>query len=224
MKKIVIIGGRGTAVIIAEQIYDANKKYNMDVEVLGFAIDDESYGGDINGFPILCKTREVKDKFKDDKDVFIIYSLYRPDIMKERIDLRDSYGIPLEKFYTFIHPTATICRSAKIGYGNVILANVVVNTNAKVGNFNTINSGALIGHDSTIGDSNYFAAQSIIGSNLVMGMGNFIGLNSGFRNFIKVEDYNIIAMGANIVKSIGSNKVLVGNPARERGPVNGPIR
>src|SRR5690606_28480114 len=93
IEKIIIIGGRGTAVIIAEQIYDANKRFNANVEMLGFAIDDPSYGTEINGFPILCGTREVKSKFSKYPDVKVIYSLYRPDIMKDRVELLKSYDI-----------------------------------------------------------------------------------------------------------------------------------
>ena len=32
--KVILIGGRGTAIVIADQIHDANKRYGMDIEVL----------------------------------------------------------------------------------------------------------------------------------------------------------------------------------------------
>ena len=38
-KKVVVIGGKGTAVVIAEQIYDANVRFGVEIEVLGFAFD-----------------------------------------------------------------------------------------------------------------------------------------------------------------------------------------
>jgi acetyltransferase EpsM len=223
-EKIIIIGGRGTAVIIAEQIYDASNRFNAKVEVLGFAIDDPAYGSEINGFPILCATREVKNKYANYNDVKIIYSLYRPDVMKERIELLKSYEIPEEKFATFVHPSALITKSAEIGVGSVILANAVVNSNAYIGIFNTINSNCLIGHDSKINNYNYFAAHVCIGSNLSIGNGNFFGMNSNIRNFLKIKDYNIIGMGSNVVKDVESSSVLYGNPAQSVEKLNNMIR
>ena len=41
MDKIIIIGGKGSAVAIAEQIYDTQMKTH-EIEFLGFAFDDES--------------------------------------------------------------------------------------------------------------------------------------------------------------------------------------
>ena len=36
-EKVVIIGGKGTAVVIAEQIYDAQIRFGKEIEVIGFA-------------------------------------------------------------------------------------------------------------------------------------------------------------------------------------------
>ena len=214
MKKIIIIGGKGTPVVIAEQILDAIEKYNAKYELLGFAFDDESFGREINGLPILEKTYKVYDKYKQFDDVFYIFSLYRSDVIEERIKLRDSYNIPLEKYTNFIHPLATIARSAYLGLGNIVLANVVVNPNVKMGNFNTFNSNALIGHDTTLGNNNFIAGHTVIGSNLHIGNGNFFGLNCSIKNFVTMNDYNIVGMAANVVKSVDSKNILIGNPAK----------
>lgn len=214
MKKIIIIGGKGTPIVIAEQIQDAIDKFGAQYELLGFAFDDESFGNEISGFPILEKTVNVYNKFKMHDDVFYVFSLYRSDIIEDRIKLRESYGIPTEKYITFIHPLATVARSAKLGFGNIVLANVVINPNVKMGHFNTFNSNALVGHDSLLGDSNFMAGHSIIGSNLKIGNGNFFGLNCSVKNFINMGDFNIVGMAANVVKNVESNQTLIGNPAK----------
>ena len=214
MKKIIIIGGKGTPVVIAEQILNAVEKFGAKYELLGFAFDDESFGDEINGIPILDKTYNVYGKYKKFDDVFFIYSLYRSDVIEERIELRECFQIHIEKYVTFIHPLATVARSAQIGYGNIILANVVINPNVKMGNFNIFNSNSLVGHDSIIGDNNFIAGHCVIGSNLKIGNGNFFGLNSSSKNFIKINDYNIIGMAANLVKNVESKQILVGNPAK----------
>jgi sugar O-acyltransferase (sialic acid O-acetyltransferase NeuD family) len=196
----------------------------MQIDIEGFALDDESYSGYINSIPIVCGTKEAKAYAAKNKNVKIVYSLYRPDLMEERIQLFNSYNIPEELMYTFVHPSAVVSKSATIGIGSVILAQTVINPNAFIGKCCTINSGCLIGHDSKIGAYNYIAGHVCVGSNLNIGDGNFIGLNTSIRNFLKIGDYNIIGMASNIVKNVENSKVLMGNPAKEVEKLNNIIR
>lgn len=213
-EKVVIIGGKGTAVVIAEQIYDAHARFGKDIEVLGFAFDDPAYKDGINDWPVLCGTREAYSKFKDDASVKFVFAMYRSDLLKERIALRDSLGIPPERFLSFIHPSVYVAKSAKLGLANIILANCVINNNVRIGNFTTMNSNALIGHDTVLGDNNFIAAHTCIGSGLRIGNGNFTGLNCSLRNLITVGDFNLIGMASNVVKNVSDGQVLVGNPAK----------
>lgn len=213
MEKIIVIGGKGTAVVVAEQIYDAQTKHKADVELLGFAFDDESYGVEINGFPVLAKTTQVFEKYKDYDDVKFIFQMYRQDILPDRIKLRESYLIPEDRFATFIHPTCTVARSASIGTGTILMANTVINPNAKIGKFCTFQTNALVGHDAIIGDYNFIAAHAIV-ANLTMGSRNFIGINASTNNFITIGDDCFVAMGSNVIKSIPSNTKVMGNPAK----------
>jgi len=212
--KVIIIGGKGTAVVVAEQMYDAQIKGN-DVEFLGFAFDDDSFGKEINGFPVLCKTYEVNEKYAAFPDVKFIYQLYRADLMAERVDLLNSYKIPTEKFYTFIHPSSFVARSARIGYGCSILANTVISANVVIGNHCSIHSNSLIGHDTQMGDYNFIAAHVIMGSNNNIGITNFIGHNSTFNNYIQIGDHCFVGMASNVVKSIPDGIKIYGNPAKE---------
>lgn len=214
-EKIIIIGGKGTAVVIAEQIYDACHNYNKNIELLGFAFDDPLYAEGINDWPVLCGTKDVYYKYGKYNDVKFIFQLYRYDLLIERIALRESLGIPIEKFCSFIHPTVYVAKSARLGNGNIILANCVINSNFKMGNFNTINSCSLLGHDSIMGDNNFFAGHTCIGSNITIGSGNFTGLNASLKNFIQVGNNNLIGMASNVTKNLSNNKVVVGNPAKE---------
>ena len=222
--KIVLIGGIGTAIVVADQILDAKTRYGVDIEVLGLALDDHSRGDELFGYPIVCGVREVYEKFKRYDDVKFIYQLYRPDVIEERTKLLYSLDIPIEKFTNFIHPSVMLAKSAIIGTGNVLLANVVVNSNAKIGNFNTVNSGTLLGHDIIIGNNNYFAGQVCVGSGLTIGDMNFIGLNTSIRNGIEIGNINIVGMASNITKNVSDRNVLYGNPAIIKPQLNHIIR
>lgn len=222
--KIVFIGGRGTAIVIADQMYDAQQRYGMDIEVLGLALDDHSGGDEISGYPILCDIKDAYEKYKAYDDVKFVYQLYRPDVIRERTAILYGLNIPAEKFATFIHPSVMLAKSATIGYGNIFLANVVVNCNAIIGNFNTVNSGTLLGHDIVIGNNNYFAGQVCVGSGLKIGSMNFIGLNTSIRNGITIGDGNVVGMASNITKDVTDDNILYGNPAIIKPHLNHVIR
>ena len=222
--KIIFIGGRGTAIVIADQMADARDRFGADIEVLGLALDDHTSGDNISGYPILCDIKDVYEKYKRYDDVKFVYQLYRPDVIRERTKILYDLKIPVAKFATFIHPTVMLAKSARIGYGNVFLANTVINSNAIIGNFNTINSGTLLGHDIVIGNNNYFAGQVCVGSGLKIGNMNFIGLNTSIRNGISIGDGNVIGMASNITKDVTDDNVLYGNPAVIKPQLNHIIR
>lgn len=217
MEKIIIIGGKGAAVNLGDHIIHSIQKYNANYELLGYCIDDESLGEEINGQPILCKLKEIAQKYNHYNDVKYFFALYKPICMKERIDLFESLNLPIEKFTNFIHPSVYIAPSNTMGIGNVFCANVVINNNTKIGNFNTFNASCLIGHDTHVGNHNIFAGASIISSEVQIGDGNFIGLNSTVRDTVKIENYNIIGMSSTVLKNIDSNRTVIGSPAKVIG-------
>ena len=215
--KVVIIGGKGTAIVIADQIYDAHIRFGMDIEVLGLALDDHTMGNEICGYPILCGIREVYDKFKNDDKVKFIYSLYRSDQIRERCKLLYDLNIPKEKWCNFIHPSALVARSVKMGYGNVVLANCIINSNVQMGNFNTLNSGTLLGHDIKVGNNKFFAAQVTVGSMLEIGDMNFIGLNSAIKQGVRLGEAILVGQASNVTKSFEHDETVFGNPAISHG-------
>lgn len=213
-KKVIIIGGKGSCVDIAEEIDDARLRYGIDIKVLGFAFDDPAYSGGINGWPVLCGTKEAWEIYKNDKEVYFVFGMFRYDIARERFALRDSYGIPIERYLTFVHPTAYVSRSAKVGLGTIILANATIKNNSTIGTRNFINSGVNIDHDTVIGNDNFFAAHSCLGSSITVGNANFFGLNSSVRTPAAIGNYNRIGMCANVLNNIDHDLVMVGNPAK----------
>lgn len=211
--KIIIIGGKGTAVVVAEQIIDAIERFGYNAEILGFAFDDPTMDR-VMEYPILCHSYEVKEKYAHLDDVKFLYLLYRSDLIKVRSELRDSFNIPKEKYLNFIHPAAYVARSVKMGYGNIVLANCAFNSNAQLGSFNTFNVACLVGHDTVIGDSNFCAAHTCIGSGLSIGNMNFFGINCCIKNKVVMGNCNLIGQCANVVKNVDNDLVLVGNPAK----------
>ena len=214
MERIIIIGGKGAAVVLADQILHAIKNADAPYEFLGYSIDDKSLGDNINGYPILCGIKDLQNKYGHLQDVKFFFALYKPSCMKERVTLFKTLNLPINKFTNFMHPMAYIAPSASFGTGNVVCSNVTVNSNARIGNFNTLNGNVLFGHDTQMGSYNIIAGNATVSSEIEIGDGNFIGLNSTIRDRVKIGDYNIIGMASTVLKNVDSNQTLIGSPAK----------
>jgi sugar O-acyltransferase (sialic acid O-acetyltransferase NeuD family) len=210
--KVIIIGGKGTAVDIGEQIVNAREHFNANVELLGWAVDDESLGPEINGYPVLCKPRELVEKY-DDPEIKLIFSLYRADKMEERVNLLKSYGIAPSRFANFVHPLAYVSKSVTLGVGNVVLSFAGIFPNVRMGNHNILYPRSFIGHDTRVGDNNFFVGAGV-GSETVIGNGVFMGMNSTITGNVTIGDYAFVGMCSNVIKSVEPRQMVFGNPAR----------
>jgi len=211
--KIIIIGAKGAAVDIGEQIVDAQVSHRAPVELLGWAIDDESLGPSVNGYPVLCRPSQAASRYPH-ADVKLIFALYKPELMKERTSLLNSYGIEPDKFATFIHPSAYVARSATLGPGTVVLAHAIVSANVRIGAHCIITSGSMIGHDSVV-HNNVFVATSFIGSQVTVRNGVFIGLNSAVNENVEIGDYAFVGLSTSVLRGVPPERVVYGNPARD---------
>lgn len=213
--KIIIIGGKGTAVNIAEGIVDAQEKYNHPVEFLGFAFDDELFGDQINGYPIVCRSEELYTRFGKYSDVSFIFQMNHQFKMYERSQLVASYNIPKEKWGTFIHPSAYVAKSVKIGYGSVVFAHCAIHSNVRIGNHCTFSALTTIGHDTQLNDHVFTATHVCIGSNVNIGECNFFGQNSTVTSMVNIARNNLIGLGASVINSLTEEgKIYVGSPTR----------
>jgi sugar O-acyltransferase (sialic acid O-acetyltransferase NeuD family) len=213
MQKIIVVGGKGTAINIAEHIVDAATRFGKDISFLGFAIDDPSLGDEINGYPILCKTNEVAAKYQQN-DVQFIFALYKPGSMRERVQLLRSYGIDSSRFASFVHPSSYVSASARVGSGTVILSHCSINANVTLGDFNILNSSVVVEHDSRLADCVFVAAGACVGANVHIKDGAFLGLNSTIREQVTIGNYAFVGMGSNVLRDVDDGSTVYGNPAR----------
>ncbi len=208
-----MIGGKGSAINVAEHILHAAKQFGMPLELMGFAVDDPALGRTIIGLPVLCRPCEILDRFPE-PDVKVVFVLYKPAAMRERVTLLHSYGFPSDKFATFVHPSSYVSPSAIVGAGTVVLSNCSINHAVRLGRFVVINSGVVVEHDTVVEDSVFVAASCAIGSNVEVGAGSFIGLNSTLREGVRVGTYGYVGMGANVLGNVPEGSLVFGNPAR----------
>jgi len=214
MKKIIIIGGSGNGTVALSTIEDINT-VKKTWEVIGFLNDFEE---EINGYPVLGKIDfESAQKYLNELDVYFIYTLITSKFRETFLYRLNDLKIPLSKFATIIHPTAVVSKFAKIGYGCSIQPFVSVGPDVEIGNHVQIFAQSLIGHNAKLDNYSYVANNACIGAKVHLKEGAYLGTNCSTIEFITVEKWGLIGIGAVVLKDVPEYTIVVGNPAHEIG-------
>jgi sugar O-acyltransferase (sialic acid O-acetyltransferase NeuD family) len=200
MKDLLILGTGVHAlemVEIVERINNAHKTWNL----LGFVSpDDESVGKKLNDYPVLCS----KEKLSEHKKTFFV-----PD----NNEWYHSLKIPGERFISLIDPGSFVSRTAKIGKGCVIYPNCYIGLNAHIGDYVFCLSGCIINHDVVIEDRVILASKVTLAGSVHVETGCYLGQASACREKLRISRGSLIGMGSVIIKDVGTNSVMAGNPA-----------
>jgi sugar O-acyltransferase (sialic acid O-acetyltransferase NeuD family) len=112
------------------------------------------------------------------------------------------------EFATFIHPTATVSPSAKIGKGVVLALHVNVGPNVVIGDYTLINSRCSIGHDTQLGKYNFISPNVCFSGFARVGDENLFGINSATIPGIEVGNRNKIMAGMILDKNVGEDETI----------------
>lgn len=122
------------------------------------------------------------------------------------------------KFAAVIHATARIAPSAMIEPGAVVLAQAVVGPGARIGAHAVVNTAAIVEHDCEIGELAQVAPGAVLGGGVRVGAEAFIGLGARVRDHVSIGARAVVAMAAAAVDDVAADAVVIGIPARTRGP------
>lgn len=212
MRKVVILGGEGNGVVVANAILHAERMGATDLHVEGLLNDRVPVDQKIDMFPVVGKLADTK-RFLDE-DYWFVNTILRIDGNRERLELFDSLQIPDERLATFIHPMAYIAPSVQLAPGCIIMPQAALSPGSKLGRGTIVMVGVTMGHDNHIGEFCHVAANACVGSCLQIGRGVHIGLNATVRENLRIGDYATLGMGAVLTKDMGEREIWVGNPAR----------
>jgi acetyltransferase-like isoleucine patch superfamily enzyme len=213
IKKIALIGAKGTALNILFQVHDAIMRYAYPMEIEGIIIDNQIPGDSVGPFKVIGSTLDIT-KFINETDLSFIFCLYRMDKMKERWDLLQRYKIPPDRMPNFVHPLSYNSADLQLGNGNVILSNSTIQAGVKLGNNNIINSNVTIEHDTVLGNGNFIAANTCIGSHVSIANHCFLGFNSSLRENVILGDKVFVGMHSMVLEDFDDCRVA-GAPARK---------
>ena len=210
-KKVLIMGGGGSASVIGYAMIDAFKRGLSDLEFVGY-INDRDNVTEIEGYPVIGGLKDIPELIK--QDYYFINAIGKIGVQQERIELIESLNIPNERYVTFIHPAAYVAPNVEMGVGCVVMPNVCISPGTKLGKCCRVMIGAVIGHNNNIGDHCFFAAASCTGAYIKIGDGVFVSLNATIREFLTLGNYSTVGMGAVLLSNTEEKEIWAGNPAK----------
>ncbi len=113
-----------------------------------------------------------------------------------------------------IHPSAVVSKRTIFGYGNAVMAGVVINSSVKIGNHCIINTSASIDHDCEIDDFVHISPNASLAGNVRVMEGAHVGIGATVKQDITIGKWSVVGAGAVVINDVPNNAVVVGNPAR----------
>ena len=210
MKKIIIVGAGGHAAEVREYINYYNKlNLEQTFVILGFLdVNNELHTKYNYPEPYLGTAENHTINFEAEYMFCFGNMMYKEKLVS-------NYREAGASFLTFIHPTALIAETCKIGEGVLVSHNASVGPMVTIGDFNILNSRCTIGHDAVIGNYNFISPQVSLSGNTSIGDYNMFGVNSATIPGVNLGNNNTIGAGSIITKNVIDNAVIVGVPGKK---------
>jgi sugar O-acyltransferase (sialic acid O-acetyltransferase NeuD family) len=211
-KDIIILGTNGNCIDVLDTICDINDSFGKTVYTCkGFLDDDErKWGTELHGAKILGPLSSAQTYH----DCYFVNGIGSPTNFWRKQAIIGKTSLPIERFETIVHPTASVSRLSKIGCGVVIFRHVTITSNVRIGDHVIVLPNTVISHDDIIGDYTCIAGGVCISGSVEIGMSCYLGTNASVIANIKIGDYCLIGMGSVVVRDVSENTVVAGNPAR----------
>ncbi|MBO5312809.1 MAG: acetyltransferase [Clostridia bacterium] len=198
-KRVVIIGAGGHGKVIADIARACG-----DI-VVGFLDDAYDKETDFYGTRIIGKT-DLYVNYKCDCEFIVAIG---SNSIRKRI--ADDLSV---NWYTAVHPSAQISKSAEIGEGTTVMPNAVVNADTVIGRHCIINTGAVIEHDCEIGDYTHISPRGVVCGVSKVGKNVWLGAGSIVIHVKSVCDDVVVGAGSVVTKSIEEKGTYVGIPCK----------
>lgn len=174
-EKLLLVGAGGFGRVVSEL---ARQTYEC-----AFVDDGAEIGTEICEIPVVGHTSDLQELFKEYKNLIIVIG---NSAIRERVyDMAKNIGY---RFPNLVSPSAYVSPYAKLGWGCVILNNVVVQNGSSVGNGVLLNPGVEIHQDCFVGDYVLIYTNSVVRTYAKVGKCVCIGSNTTICNNAVVPD------------------------------------
>ena len=115
---------------------------------------------------------------------------------------------------TFIHPTAWVAASVRMGDEVIVYPNSTVHANVHLGRGVLVNSNVTIGHDAWFGAFCNINPGVAIGGHVNVGDDAYIGMGAVVKENVRIEARVVVGAGATVVCDLPYPGPYIGTPAR----------
>jgi sugar O-acyltransferase (sialic acid O-acetyltransferase NeuD family) len=206
MKRLAIIGSGDLGQLIA---YHASNDRHY--AVVGFFDDFEEVGVQKMKVPVIGKTKEVLELFKQDKfDCIMIGIGYKHMAARKSVFELLKGIVPFGKV---IHSSAYVDTSSSLGDGVFILPNCTIDKHVVIGDNVLLNTATVIAHDSKV-DSHCFLAPAVnVAGKVNIKECCIIGIASTIIDNIIIESNIQTGGGTVVIENLVKSGLYVGVPA-----------
>jgi len=187
------------------------RRAQPDFDVLGFLDNDLSKKAtEFYGYPVFGGF-EMLDQLLADHDVRFVNLI--TGSTKSRYETSRLMAENGCRFTNFIHPSVDLTMT-RLGVGNYLQENVVIQAEVQIGDNSSIHIGTLVGHETTIGHSVFIAHGCSISGSVTIGDGVFMGTHATVIPRLRVGRWATVGAGAVVTRDVPDYATVVGNPAR----------
>ena len=211
-KRIVILGAGGNSRDIVDLLLDINDASGeLKYDPLGYLDDDpEKLGTELGGYAILGPLSRAIEF----ADCHFINSINGTKLMSQKPAIIAGTRIPLDRFETVVHPTASVSRMARLGCGSVVFQNVSICSNAQVGNHVTILPNTVVAHDCVVEDECYLTPSVSLSGYVHVARAAYLGNNSTVMCRVRIGEEAIVGMGSVVLCDVPPGATVAGVPAK----------
>lgn len=204
MEEIILIGGGGHALSVADAILDG-----MNYEIVGYTDLTDAH----IPFQYLGTDEILEQLFeKGVKNAAVTVGCLGKSSIRDRLFHRAKQaGFQLP---AIIDPSAVVSGSAEVGEGVFIGKHAVVNAGARIGRMCIINTGAVIEHNNRIGEYSHVAVGAVLCGDVQVGGHAFIGANATIIQGVHIGMNAVIGAGSVVISDVPDHGRAVGVPAR----------
>lgn len=202
--KIYLYGCGGHAKVILDILHQQGR-------IVTAFVDDHPPAGitDIHGVPVWSTAEKLATVNSNNSQWIVAIGNNR--IRHQIAEKLQNQGY---SFTTAIHPSAQVAQGVEIAPGTVVMANAAINTDSKIGYHVIVNTGATIDHDCRIGDYCHIAPGCSLCGQVYLGNSVFLGVGTSVIPSIKIGDQTTCGAGSVIIKSLPSDCLAYGCPAK----------
>jgi len=207
MKKIIVWGATGQAIMLAEIIQQQN------FSITAFFDNNKNICSPFPEIPIYYD----KDKINEYNGYYFIVAIGGNngiDRTKISYDLKKQGLYPI----TLIHNTAYISKSSILQEGIQVLPMAKICSRVKIGEYSIMNTGSSIDHECILDKGVHIGPNAVVCGCVEIGEYSFVGANATILPRLKIGKNVVIGAGAVVTKDVPDNAILVGNPARFTHP------